>query len=381
MFKTIVRTVCAAAICLSAALQPLGTNADVAPGAVSAVLIESGANTVIYEKNARKKMPMASTTKIMTALCALENADPNKTVNIDSRAVGVEGSSIYLAKGEKMTLRELIYGLMLHSGNDAAVAIAYAVSGGIDEFADLMNKTAARIGAADTHFENPNGLDSDNHYTTAYDLAIITSYALKNREFAKVVSTYEMNISGGDRGYDRKLRNHNKLLRLYDGCTGVKTGFTKRCGRCLVSSAKRGGTELVAVTLNDGNDWQDHAAMLDYGFAETKEVCVLHKGDYLQSVSVHGGTAENCNAVCAEDLYVTQLKSDTAKPEIFYEIEPSVNAPVEYGDRLGTVGVKVGGRRGRSVDAVAAECVPGKPKSKVLDNMALLMKFWTWSLH
>ena len=326
-------------------------------------------------------MPMASTTKIMTALCALENADPDTTVNIDSRAVGVEGSSIYLANGEKMTLRELIYGLMLHSGNDAAVAIAYAVSGGVDEFAQLMNETAARIGAVDTHFENPNGLDSDNHYTTAYDLAIITSYALKNREFAKVVSTYEINISGGDRGYDRKLKNHNKLLKMYDGCTGVKTGFTKRCGRCLVSSARRDGTELVAVTLNDGNDWLDHAAMLDYGFAETESVCVLRKGDYLQSVSVNGGTADTCTAVCAEDLYATRLKGSDDKPEIFYEIDSETDAPVEYGDRLGKVGVDIGGRRGRSVDAVAAECVPCKPKSKLIENMALLMKFWAWSLH
>ncbi len=381
MFRTILKAACIAAICAVSVIPPVGVRADAAPGAAAAVLIETGANTVIYEKNAHKRLPMASTTKIMTALCAIENADPNMTVTVDDRAVGVEGSSIYLAHGEKMTLRELIYGLMLHSGNDAAVAIACAVSGGTEDFAKLMNETAARIGAADTHFENPNGLDSEEHYTTAYDLAVITSYALKNREFAKVVSTYEINISGGDRGYDRKLKNHNKLLRLYDGCTGVKTGFTKRCGRCLVSSAKRGGTELVAVTLNDGNDWQDHAAMLDYGFDNTESVCLLRKGDYLQTVTMRGGETDSCSAVCAEDLYITRVKGDTAKPEIVYDISPTVDAPVEYGDVLGKVSVSLGGKPGRSTEAVAAESVPQKPKSRVMDNMTVLFKFWVWSMH
>jgi len=239
--------------------------------AVSAIVIETSGNSVIYQKNAYKKMPMASTTKIMTALCAIEAGNIDRTVTVNPNAVGIEGSSIYLQKGEKLTLRDLLYGLMLNSGNDAAVAIAYEVSGGIDEFALLMNKTAQKIGCKNTHFENPSGLDGKEHYTTAYDLAIITSYAMKIPAFADIVSTYRKSIPNGDKTYERQLKNHNKLLNMYDGCTGVKTGYTKKCGRCLVSSAKRDGVELVAV----GGESDAHARPLDYDWVlDIREQCI-----------------------------------------------------------------------------------------------------------
>lgn len=361
---------------LTTSLFPQKTSASLCQGASAAIVIETSTNAVIFEKNAHKKLPMASTTKIMTALCAIESGNMDRVVKVDDRAIGVEGSSIYLAKGEKLTMRELVYGLMLHSGNDAAVAIAYAVSGSVEEFALLMNNTAKKIGAKNTNFENPNGLDSKEHYTTAYDLAIITSYALKNDEFAQIVSTYKTTISNGDKSYDRQLKNHNKLLQMYDGCTGVKTGFTKKCGRCLVSSATRENTTLVAVTLNDGDDWNDHMKMLDYGFENTETKCVIKKGDYLSRISVKGGTEETADAVCEEDVYITSLKGKDTDFDIEYDIQGSLTAPIEYGQNIGKVNVVIGGKTVFFANAVTDRAVSEKPKSEVLTNFGILMNFW-----
>ncbi|MBQ7901829.1 MAG: D-alanyl-D-alanine carboxypeptidase [Clostridia bacterium] len=351
-------------------------SAAVGTSAQAAVLLETSTNTVLYQKNPNQKLPMASTTKIMTALCAIEAGNIDRTVTVDDSAIGVEGSSIYLAKGERLTVRELIYGLMLHSGNDAAVAIACAVSGSVQEFAQLMNDTAQRIGAVNTHFDNPNGLDSQQHYTTAYDLALITSHALKNKEFAKIVATYTTTISNGDKGYDRQLKNHNKLLKMYDGCTGVKTGYTRRCGRCLVSSAKRGNIELVAVTLNDGNDWQDHMSMLDYGFANTVSKRVLKKGEYIQRIAVSGGNSSYVNAVADEDLYVTLPSGTEGKIQISANVYGEITAPVSYGTVAGDVTVTVDGRQLPKVAAVCDRSVPQKNKSSFLHNLSVLIKVW-----
>ena len=232
--------------------------------AQSAILTEAHSGRIIYEKNARIRMPMASTTKIMTALVALETGDPDATVTVDPRAVGVEGSSVYLKVGERMTLRELVFCLMLASANDAAAAIAYHISGSIEGFAELMNKKAAELGLSDTHFENPHGLDSEGHYTTARELAIITAHALENAELAEIVATNAKTVESDLSQH--ALFNHNKLLRSYEGCVGVKTGYTKRCGRCLVSAAERDGLTLICVTLNAPDDWNDHTRLLDYGF-------------------------------------------------------------------------------------------------------------------
>ena len=232
--------------------------------AESAVLIEAAGGRVLYEKNARSAMPMASTTKIMTALVALEHGDPETTVSVDPRAVGVEGSSVYLKAGEKLTLRQLVYCLMLASANDAAEAIAYHISGSIEGFACLMNRKASELGLACTHFENPHGLDGENHYTTARELATLTAHALKNEDFADIVSTNSLEVDS-DMGR-HTLFNHNKLLRSYEGCIGVKTGYTQKSGRCLVSAAERDGMTLICVTLNAPDDWNDHTRLLDYGF-------------------------------------------------------------------------------------------------------------------
>lgn len=331
----------------------------------SAVLIEASSGRILYEKNAHQKMSMASTTKIMTALCALENAKLDKLIEVHPSAIGVEGSSIYLKHGEHLTLRELVYGLMLSSGNDAAVAIAYAVSGSVEEFAKLMNETARKIGVKNTSFMNPNGLDEENHYTTSYDLATITSYALKNEEFKKIASTYEKTISHEGYDYDRKLRNHNKLLKMYDGCIGVKTGFTKKSGRCLVSAAERNGVTLVAVTLKAPDDWNDHIAMLNYGFERTKSETVLKKDEYLKTATVKDGEKSSVKIICNNDLNIANISGEKNEVTLKYNIKNNLKAPVAYRARVGTVSVYLDGRYIAEVDAVA-ETVVKKDNRKTL---------------
>ena len=345
--------------------------------AVSAIVIETSGNTIIYEKNAHKKLPMASTTKIMTALCAIEAGNIDRTITVDDRAVGIEGSSIYLARGERLTIRELLYGLMLNSGNDAAAAIAYAVSGSIEDFAALMNQTAQKIGAKDTCFENPSGLDSKNHYTTAYDLAIITSYALKIPAFAEIVSTYKKTIPNGDKDYDRQLKNHNKLLKMYDGATGVKTGYTKKCGRCLVSSAKRDNVELVAVTLNDGNDWNDHITMLDYGFENVTSKTIVKKGDYIATIPVKDGAEPYVKLVASDDANVTLKANQKCEVQIKYDIQSEAIAPVNYGSVFGQMHVFVNGKQTGIIEAEAQRAIAVEQKHGVIQIYSVLLDLWT----
>lgn len=231
----------------------------------AAVLIDGKSGKVLFEKNKDERLPMASTTKIMTGLLACESKKMKKVVTVSPVASGTEGSSLWLEPGEKQTLENLTYGLMLRSGNDAAVAIAEYLGGSTEAFALMMNERAKKIGVQNTGFQNPNGLDAEGHFTTAYDLALISREAMKNKKFRKIVSTKSKTIPWESSEWDRSLTNHNKMLWRYEGCNGIKTGFTKKSGRCLVTSAKRGKTELICVTLNAPDDWNDHTKMLDYG--------------------------------------------------------------------------------------------------------------------
>ncbi len=228
------------------------------------VVIEWTSKKILYGEGENNKTFPASTTKILTALVVLENLPLDCEVQIPKEAVGVEGSSLYLRVGEKLTVRDLLFGMMLRSGNDAATALAIAVSGNINNFAKKMNEKAIECGAVNSNFENPHGLHSKNHYTTAYDLALITAEAMKNPYFREMISLQKARIGKGESA--RVIANKNKMLRLYDGANGVKTGFTKNSGRCLVSSAKRDGMQLIAVVLNHGDMWNDSMALLDYGF-------------------------------------------------------------------------------------------------------------------
>lgn len=332
------KALCIFVACILCILPSTCFGAEVS--AKSAVVIDACSGTVIYEKNARQRLTMASTTKIMTALCALEEGNPDEVITVDDRAIGIEGSSMYLTKGEKLTLRELIYGLMLSSGNDAAIAIACAVSGGVDEFAVLMNKKAEEIGAVDTQFKNPNGLDEEGHYTTAFDLALITAYALKNEDFKKIVSTYQTTVTGPEG--KRYLTNHNKLLKRMEGCIGVKTGFTKKSGRCLVSACEREGVTLVAVTLNAPDDWNDHINMMSESFPKIKLKNVFEQGEKAGSIKIKNGTKKKLDAICRASVdipctegvkYVTVLK-----------LPRFIKAPVKKGDTVATAKIYADGK-------------------------------------
>ena len=234
--------------------------------AVGGCVIESSTGRVLFEKNKDKKLPMASTTKIMTAIAAIENCkDLDERFEISPKAVGVEGTSLYLRKGDIYSTRDLLFALMLISGNDASVAIAEHIAGSVSEFVTLMNEKAKEIGAKNSHFANTHGLDADGHYTTAYDLALITAYALKNPIFKEIVTTKNTKIINSKDGLEepRYLKNKNKLLSSLEGCVGVKTGYTDDAGRCLVSAVERDGTQFVCVVLNCRPMFEESAALLN----------------------------------------------------------------------------------------------------------------------
>lgn len=251
---------------------------------------------VLYERSPQERSLIASTTKIMTALIACEQCNVLDRMRVPKEAVGIEGSSMYLKEGEILTLQELLYGLMLSSGNDAAVALAIYCGGTVEGFAGLMNDKAHRLGMTGTHFENPNGLDSPGHYSTARDLAVLAAYAMENPVFRQTVSTKSIRIG------DRYLTNHNKLLWRISGAEGVKTGFTKAAGRILVSSAQREGRRVVAVTIDDPNDWSDHQKLLENGFSRYETRRVINKGETVGTMEVAGGQRQKVTVLASEDL-------------------------------------------------------------------------------
>ena len=301
-----------------------------------AVLIEAQSRNIAFEKNMNERMPMASTTKIMTALVALENAHLDDTVQITQEMTGVEGSSIYLRPGEELTVSELLYALMLESANDSATALAIHIGGSIDEFVTMMNEKAKSLGLTNTSFANPHGLDNENHYTTPYELGIIAIEAMKNKEFCKIVSSKKAVICSNKEENTRVLINHNKLLRSYDGVIGVKTGFTKRCGRCLVSYAERDGVALVAVTLNAPNDWNDHKTLLDLGFSQYESIRLASSGDYCIRLNTINGEKSEFLAGNLDTLDITVQKGSA---EIYAKLEANrlIPAPICKGQRVGNI--------------------------------------------
>jgi D-alanyl-D-alanine carboxypeptidase len=265
MFKIVKITVAMTLIPIMYVMASIVSAAEYAPSSKSAILINYDDCSVLYEKNADLVLPMASTTKIMTALTALEYFTPDTIMTIPKESVGTEGTSACLEEGERYTLQELLYALLLQSANDAASAIAINTAGTEDAFALLMNRKARSLGLSNTQFKNPHGLPAEGHYTTARELAIIAREALHNEIIANTVSTVNKKIES-ESGKMHYFHNHNKLLSSYNGANGVKTGYTKASGRCLVSSAERDGKRLIAVTLNSHDDWREHTAMLNYGF-------------------------------------------------------------------------------------------------------------------
>ena len=329
----------------------------------SAALYEPSTGSFLYLKNADIKLPMASTTKIMTAIVAIENSDLNKKITVDDRAIGTEGSSLYLKHGEKITMSDLLYGLMLRSANDAAEAIAYAISGSIDSFADLMNETAENIGLSSTHFTNPHGLDDEDHYTTARELALISAYALKNETFSKIVSTKKAVITS-DNNDSRLVVNHNKLLNLYDGAIGVKTGFTKKCGRCLVGAAIRDGLTMISVTINAPDDWSDHEKLLDFGFSKLEYKKIVSSGEYIYNVPVLNSSKEFIT-VKNEDEYGMVKSKGSPDPKIEIKLSRYFSAPIKSGDKMGEIVIYDNDVVLSKIDLVATEDAKSNIKKRL----------------
>lgn len=262
--------------------RPPGTNAQ------AASLIDVKSGRILYSHHGDTEMPVASLTKIMTAIVAIEHGKLDEIVTVSKNAYRKEGSSIYLELGEEMTLENMLYGLMLRSGNDAATAIAEHVGGSEEGFVHLMNEKVKMLGLKHTQFQNPHGLDAKGHYSSANDLAVITAYSLQNPVFKEIVKTPSKRAPNPNNPWDYKWDNKNKMLRFYEGADGVKTGYTKTARRCLVSSASRAGQQLAVVTLNDGDDWNDHQKLLDYGFAHYPLKEIIETGQPVQNELVTG---------------------------------------------------------------------------------------------
>lgn len=319
-------------------ILPLPKVSALSLSAKYACLIDAQTGQVLFEKNGYTEHSMASTTKIMTALLAIENSTPQEIVTVSANAAGTEGSSLYLKSGEKIAMGDLLYGLMLESGNDAAVAIAEHIGKSTDDFAQMMTKRAHEIGARQTAFKNPNGLDAEGHHTTAYDLALITRHAMKNPVFAEIVATKRKTTDGASGSTIRSFYNHNKLLSLYTGCTGVKTGFTKKTGRCLVSSATRDHVSLICVTLNAPDDWNDHKRLLDYGFSVQKAKPLIMKDMVLKSLPVKNGSSKTVELLAADDFFISHNETEgLSKWRLDYMLPASVPAPIPEGAQIGRI--------------------------------------------
>lgn len=343
---------------------------DISTSAGSAVLLDASGKTVrtLWEQNADKRRGPASTTKIMTALIAAERMPLSAKITVTKEAVGVEGSSVYLTEGEVFTLEELLCCTLLESANDAAVAVAIAVGGSIENFAALMNVKCEELGLVATHFTNPHGLDDDEHYTTARELGIIAAAALENEALRKIFSTYKMTVAAPDGGV-RLLINHNRLLRSIEGCIGVKTGYTKSNGRCLVSAAERYGLRLIAVTLDDGNDWHDHTLMLEAGFEayESVELCE-YTNITLPEIDVTNGEQARVRTAVTDSVFVTLPKSG-AKIECKIDSISSLPAPLSRGQGVGEVIFTCGGKEIARVSLVTAYAAAKKKEKGFWDRL------------
>ncbi len=316
--------------------------AEMYTSGLAGCVLETSSGRVLYSKNKDKKLPMASTTKIMTAITAIENCDDlDEKFEISSKAVGIEGTSLYLRKGDVFSTRDLLYALMLISGNDASVAIAEHVGGSTSEFVTMMNDLAKKIGAKNTHFANTHGLDADGHYTTAYDLALITAYALKNETFKEIVSTKNIKITNGE-GENRYLKNKNKLLFRLDGCIGVKTGFTNDAGRCLVSAIERDGVRFVCVVLNCGPMFEESETLLNTCANNYKLYDLTEFYDYKKLLPVYDGRKDNVKISTKGNFIYPLSEWEKNNLKIEYNLIDHVDAPLKKGSEVGEIKIFLG---------------------------------------
>ncbi len=329
------------------------------------VLYEPESQSFLFEENAHTPLPMASTTKIMTALLALESAPPDTVLRVPREAVGVEGTSLYLSEGDTGTLADFLYALMLNSANDAAVTIAVNLSGSVDAFADAMNRRAESLSLSKTHFTNPHGLPDEDHYTSAHDLAIIAAEAMMNPDFCEIVATKEKTIylNGGETV--RHLRNHNRLLFSCPDAIGIKTGFTKTAGRCLVSAARRNGVSVIAVTLNCPDDWQKHTALLDNGLHSFERVTLAGAKKISFVLPVLGGVATEVLAYNPSDVACVLPKN--ADISVSVDTTRMPVAPIKKGSPIGRIIFTLNGRTVAEAPLVAEKDIPKlSPKRRIL---------------
>ncbi len=351
----------AALLCLGLPVSARGE--ELAVSARSAVLLSGESGAVLWEKNPRERLPMASTTKIMTALLTLEEAERagDPAVDITEEMAAVEGSSMGLQAGDRLTLANLAAGMLLASGNDAANAAALFLDGSQEGFARRMNSRAEEIGMKDTHFVTPSGLDAEDHFSTAYDLALLAREALENEAFAELAASPRCEVTFIEPAHTATYENHNKLLGLYEGCVGVKTGYTKKAGRCLVSAARREGVTLIAVTLDAPDDWDDHTALLDYGFSQLEQVR-LDGSACVVSIPVVGGGADTVEAHGVQGDTFTLPAGDSGRVTVRVMAPRFLYAPVEAGEQVGELQYCLGGRELARVPLVAETEIPQQEK-------------------
>lgn len=340
--------------------------------AKSCIMIEATTGGIIYEKNAYECLPMASTTKIMTTLLCLESGDLDTQFIVDSNAIKVEGSSMGLVEGDIVTKRALCYGMMLPSGNDSANATAVKLAGSIENFSTMMNHRAKEIGMNDTLFVTPSGLDSGEHHSTAYDMALLTREALKNPEFREICSQSSAQVNFGNPPYNRWLKNSNKLLNMYDGVIGVKTGFTDDAGRCLVSACERDGITLIVITLNAPNDWNDHISLYDYGFTQ---VSMEEPTQMEFNLNLVGGIKDNVSLKPIDDIKLPKVKGKDCNYSIEVTLPPFEYAPISSNEILGYVEYSLNGEVVATSKLATCQSVPKYDKPM---KTSLKQKFLKW---
>ncbi|MEJ6951018.1 D-alanyl-D-alanine carboxypeptidase family protein [Natronospora cellulosivora (SeqCode)] len=340
--------------------------------AKNAAVIDVETAQVLYGKAMHVKAYPASVTKILTTIVAIEEGNLEDIVTVSRKAAYQEGSSIYLKEGEKIKLKELLYAVMLASGNDAAVAVAEHVAGSVEDFANLMNERARMMGALNSNFRNPHGLPDSNHYTTAYDMAMIMRYAMTNDKFREITKTKNISISWSGNDWGRGLRNHNKLLFSYDDITGGKTGYTRAAGRCLVASASRDGREVIAVVLNDPNDWLDVRNLLDFALDSYKKQRVFDKGDILYTFTWEKSKEKDLSLVAAEGVQVLIPKGGKLKLKQEIYLNSELELPIKKGDIIGYLKISDDEKLLARVDLLAYND---------MNYNSIFLRFWNWLVN
>lgn len=373
-FRRAAAVLCCAVMAMFQSSAQAEQGERVETSARSAILIEKETGRVLLHANCREKLPMASTTKVMTALMALEKGQLDDGVTVGRNAYGVPGTSIYLSLGERITLRDLLYGLMLASGNDAAVAIAEHIGGDVEAFCQMMNDRAAELGCTDTCFLTPHGLPASGHYTTAYDLALIASEAMKHELFREMVSTKRASIPWEGRSYSRILHNKNKLLSTYEGATGIKTGYTRAAGRCLVFGAKRDGLEVIGVVLNCGNWFDEAARLMDLAYERYCSFTALDAGEMVRVLPVKNGTQETV-VIAAGERLCGPIPKD-AVPVLEYDLPDEIAAGVSQGDPIGRASMLLNGEVLATIPLVVSETLAKRDYAFELEQVIV-----NWPLH